>query len=462
MKRLKSELDKLEQELQSLDQEQTKIEIPEDPNIFCHKILGFTPTLYQQQFIASFKENRWIALRWCRQSGKTHIVSAMLLWYALRNPNIHIAVVGPSWRQTKKIISVINAFLTRLPKHVYNKPQKTKVSLKNGSVIEAFPNNPETIRGFTFHVIYCDEMNFIPNDADLYDAILFTLGTTAGKFICSSTPGSNDSLFWKIFNDKAFEKYAKHHITWREAVEPSGPLKREMLEEIRLQYSADPWRWQREMEAVWVEDESSYFPLSLITQCIDGELDYYDFHDTPEGEFYIGVDFGKKQDYSAVAVVQREGDMLKLVHITDWQTFPLGTPYVSVIGYIKSLWDRWHTILGVYADQTGVGEYIVEDMIKSGIANTTGITLTIPTKQDILGFLRQQMQAGKLKIPYDRDLIAEINVEKYEVLKSGQIQFSHPEGTHDDRLWALALAVYATKAVPPSGKGVVLIPHQSD
>ena len=459
MSRRKNGLERLKRELQSLEEEESKPAIPEDPYAFCQNWLGFTPTQYQQHFISMFLQNRWVALRWCRQSGKTHIISATLLWYALRNPNIHIAVVGPSWRQTKRIINVVNGFLTRLPKSLYHKPQKTKVTLKNGSIIEAFPNNPETIRGYTFHVVYCDEMNFIPNDADLYDAILFTLGTTNGKFVCSSTPGSTDSLFWRIFNEKGFEKFAKHHITWQDAVEPNGPLKQEMLMEIRQQYSADPWRWQREMEAVWVEDESSYFPLALITKCIDGELDYYDFHDMPEGEFYIGVDFGKKQDYSAVAVVQREGDTLKLVHMTNWQTFPLGTPYISVIGYIKSLWDRWHNILGVYADQTGVGEYIVEDMVKSGIANTTGITLTIPTKQDILGCLRQQMQAGKLKIPYDRDLIAEINVEKYELTKSGQIQFSHPEGTHDDRLWALALAVYAAVKAPLPGKGAIILPH---
>ncbi|MEA2090516.1 MAG: hypothetical protein U9O89_07170 [Thermoproteota archaeon] len=41
----------------------------------------------------------------------------------------------------------------------------------------------------------CDEMNFIPNDEDLYDAILFTLGTTNGKFFCTSTPWTTDSVF---------------------------------------------------------------------------------------------------------------------------------------------------------------------------------------------------------------------------------------------------------------------------
>jgi phage terminase large subunit-like protein len=59
--------------------------------------------------------------------------------------------------------------------------QKTKISLPNGSVIEAFPNNPDTIRRNTFHRIWWDEVNFTANDEDLYDAILFTLGTTNGK-----------------------------------------------------------------------------------------------------------------------------------------------------------------------------------------------------------------------------------------------------------------------------------------
>jgi len=34
--------------------------------------------------------------------------------------------------------------------------------------------------------------------------------------------------------------------------------------------------------------------------------------------------------------------------------------------------------------------------------------------------------------------------------KPGKILFNHPEGTHDDRFWALTLAAYAAeKAQPP-------------
>jgi len=41
-------------------------------------------------------------------------------------------------------------------------------------------------------------------------------------------------------------------------------------------------------------------------------------------------------------------------------------------------------------------------------------------------------------------------------MKSGQFQFSHPSGTHDDSLGFLALAVYASRAERPVYDPVVL------
>jgi hypothetical protein len=71
-------------------------------------------------------------------------------------------------------------------------------------------------------------------------------------------------------------------------------------------------------------------------------------------------------------------NILKLVHV---HRFPLNTEYASVIGYVKSLQDRWKTVRAVYADITGVGNYIVEDMAHSGIQNVQGITFTVQTKE---------------------------------------------------------------------------------
>jgi hypothetical protein len=61
-----------------------------------------------------------------------------------------------------------------------------------------------------------------------------------------------------------------------------------------------------------------------------------------------------------------------------------------------------------------------------------------------MGFMKRTMQKGLLRIPYDSELINEINVERYEQTQTGQTKFSHPNRTHDDRLWALSLAIYAS------------------
>src|SRR3972149_8016861 len=178
----------------------------ENPEELANK-LGFKPTEYQQEFFDRTKDHQFIALRWCRQSGKSWIVSLFLLWFALAHRTMQVAIVGPSFRQSKLIIRKITTNLLKLPTDVLvgRKPLRTKVSFINGSVIEAYPNNPDTIRGPTLNLIYCDEMNFITDEEEIYDAVLFTLGTSNGQFICSSTPWSRDHIFYRICKDKEFE-----------------------------------------------------------------------------------------------------------------------------------------------------------------------------------------------------------------------------------------------------------------
>jgi len=439
--RQKTKLKKLEQQLLNTQ----TFNFPTDPTQFCTQILGFQPTAYQQQLITQFQTNQFTAARWCRQSGKSQTISALLLHYALTNPNTHIGVVGPSWRQTKLIIKRINNFLHKLPKGTHQKPQKTTVTLTNQSTIEAYPNNPETIRGPTLNIVYADEFNFIPNDTEMYDAILFTLGTTNGKFVCSSTPWSTDSIFHKIFNDPAYNDFSKSHVTWQQALEPNGPLKKQILEKIKRQLEGDPWRWKREMEAEWAEDQNVWLPQALITNCIDHTLEYADFEETAEGQFYAGLDLGKHQDYSVLTLVKIEDSSIKLIHL---HRFPLRTPYASVIGYVKTLCDRWQRVDRVLVDMTGVGDYIVEDMKNADINGVEGIKFTQETKEELATHLKQCMTEKRLKIPYDSDLIAELNIEHFELAKDGKIKLNHPAGTNDDRFWSLALACYSTRAEP--------------
>jgi len=65
--------------------------------------------------------------------------------------------------------------------------------------------------------------------------------------------------------------------------------------------------------------------------------------------------------------------------------------------------------------------------------------------------LKEKMLKNDFKLPYDRALINEPNVKRYELTKTGRIRFSHPEGSHDDRFWATALAVHAAEKGPKPG-----------
>jgi phage FluMu gp28-like protein len=176
------------------------------------------------------------------------------------------------------------------------------------------------------------------------------------------------------------------------------------------------------------------------------------------GTFFIGTDLGQKVDHSAIAVVRKDGDIISLVHM---KRFKLGTEYGVVIGHMKLLQKALQTVHRIYIDRTGVGEFFVEQAAKEELKHVKGIMLSLLEKENIMGLLKRTMEKGEIKIPYDSELINEINVERYEQTQTGQTKFAHPNGTHDDRLWALALAVYASGPAIPRYVPFVALGHIS-
>jgi phage FluMu gp28-like protein len=165
------------------------------------------------------------------------------------------------------------------------------------------------------------------------------------------------------------------------------------------------------------------------------------------GTFFVGVDLGQKWDHSAIAVVRKDAEIVSLVHM---KRFKLGTEYGAVLGHVKLLQRTLQVVRRVYIDQTGVGEFFVEQSRKEGVKDVKGVMLSLPEKENIMVCMKRTMEKGQLRIPYDSELINEINVERYEQTQTNQTKFSHPNGTHDDRLWALALAIYASKPEIPA------------
>jgi hypothetical protein len=445
----------LEQHVAIIDVEQERKleELKSEPVKFFKEILDWKLTDYEEELVELFDENQFIAARWSRQSGKSTTVSGLVLRFARYNDDMYVAVVGPSWRQTKLNIRRVGSF-TRKLNDPRVKVQKTRISFPNGSVIEAFPNNPDTIRGYTLDLIWWDEVNFTAGDMDMYDSMLFALGTRNGKLVCTSTPFNTDSLFWKMCNHEDFSDFKRHHVRWERTVQPKGPWPMAYINKIRKQYGEDQSRWRREMEAEWAEDEDVWLPQSLIVSCIgtvkncDEDLQAWDPEKGYRGDLFAGLDLAQVRDYCVFSVFDRVNDVLFLRHL---KIFQQPTKYATVIGYVKMIQDRWGGFQKIRVDFTKEGPSIISDMENAGIKNAEGVNFNIPRKSEMSSLLKQRMMNQKLfypyltwEKPYRGDICTELNVERYELRKDGAINLSHPNGTHDDVWWSMALGVYGT------------------
>jgi phage FluMu gp28-like protein len=251
---------------------------------FFREVTGLEPTDYQQRFLTD--ENQFVVARWARQTGKSLTLAVLCLHTALSAPGRAVAVLAPSLRQGRLLIRRIASFLPKLPRSwIDGRVLKTRLGFVNGSSIEAFPNSPETVRGLTLGLLIVDEANYIEDDKALYDAVVYALATTNGRFIATSTPGTRDSLFYEMCtNDQDYGDFSRHHVSFHDALEPKGPLKKATVERLRQQTREDPSRWDREMLAEFSSDEEAWLSYGLIESCVDDSLEYVPDLDKPAKE----------------------------------------------------------------------------------------------------------------------------------------------------------------------------------
>ena len=136
--------------------------------------------------------------------------------------------------------------------------------------------------------------------------------------------------------------------------------------------------------------------------------------------FFIGLDLGKAQDFSAVAVVEREerqlsflAPTLQSMRVRHLERMPLGTPYINVVNRVREIMQ--HRELAAQSrlvvDATGVGAPVVEMLRAARLpCRLTSVTITggehahgcgeewhVP-KKDLMTGLLVLLEDGRLKI----------------------------------------------------------------
>jgi len=388
-----------------------------------------------------------------RQVGKTTTIAMKAIYLAYTNSNVTVLITSPSLRQSVIMFDRIAAFVYFAPqlRNRILRATRTLIHFENWSRIIALPCSENLLRGFTANVCICDEASFMPERV-ITQVIFPMLSTTDGYAIFLSTPWGKDHFFYRAFVNPA---YSVHKVKSSEC-----PLiKPEFLEEMRQNMTREAYLM--EYEAEFVEAVNSFFSQALIRSCVElaqkHSVELYASLEAsiPVAEYYAGVDFGKLQDYSVLTVLRREGDILKLIYMYQ---FALETSYTQVIGHLVRTNEKFQ-FRNVLVDQTGVGEPVLEEIRNQGVRNVDGVKFTVETKEELLTSLKIAMEQNRLAIPYHRQLCEQINEQQYEYGKSGHLQFSHPQNSHDDILWALSLSCFASTQAPPPGKGAVMLPH---
>lgn len=412
-------------------------QIKQNPSFFAEIVLHFKPFDYQQKLLSD--TNKRVIACMGRQTGKTTTIATKAIHYAYTHPKTTTLIISPSLRQSMIMFDKILTFTHSNPllRKSITRKTRTIIQLTNASTIIALPCSEHLLRGYTANLAICDEASFIP-ETIITEIVYPMLSTTNGTAIFLSTPWDKNHFFYKAFLNPA---YSTHKV--RSAENPLIPTA--FLQEMQQNMTTEAYK--REYLAEFTEAATSYFPQELIRQCIEHAqhigLEPYTSIEQPiaKADYYAGLDLGKLQDHSALAIIQKNADTLKLVYNHE---FPLQTTYTEVINTAARANTRFH-LQKLLADQTGIGEPVLEELQRQGIGNAEGAKLTQDAKTEILTHLKLAMEQQRLALPYDKRLCQQINDQQYAYTRNGKLSFSHPPNTHDDQLWALALAVYAAK-----------------
>ena len=123
-------------------------------------IIPFTMYDFQEDMVQKFHDHRFNIAKLPRQSGKSTIVTAYLLWYVLFNDNVNVAILANKAATAREMLGRLQLSYENLPKWLQQGIlgwNKGSLELENGSKILAASTSASAVRGMSFNIIFLDE-----------------------------------------------------------------------------------------------------------------------------------------------------------------------------------------------------------------------------------------------------------------------------------------------------------------
>ena len=184
-------------------------------------VVPFNMYDFQETMVQSFHDHRFNIAKLPRQSGKSTIVTAYLLWYVLFNPNVNVAILANKAATAREMLGRLQLSYENLPKWLQQGIlgwNKGSLELENGSKILAASTSASAVRGMSFNIIFLDEFAFVPNHIaeQFFSSVYPTISSgKSTKVIIISTPhGMN--MFYKLWHDaeRGSNEYIPTEVHW--------------------------------------------------------------------------------------------------------------------------------------------------------------------------------------------------------------------------------------------------------
>jgi phage terminase large subunit-like protein len=297
---------------------------------------------------------------------------------------------------------------------------------KGGSVSVRSADNPDSLRGEGLDFVVMDECAFMKEEA-WTEAIRPSLSDRQGRALFISTP-KGKTWFWRIYQHGINGVIGWSSFTFPTASNPYIPT--EEIEAARKDLPEMIFR--QEYMAEFLDNNGEVFRRVMEAATAARQETSVDGH-----TYVMGVDWGKSNDFTAIAVV--DSDTSELVHLDRSNQ----VDYSLQVTRLQALCDRFHPV-GIVAEKNSMGEPLIEALQRSNLP-VIPFNTTNASKANIIDGLALAFEQGELRILDDPILLGELMAYEMERLPSGLMRYNAPSGMHDDTVMALAFAWSAVK-----------------
>jgi len=370
-----------------------------------------------------------------RRWGKTDACAVAILASLFQPfPKKHL-ILAPTLDQAtllfERTVELLRPLLELGGKEVKLKEKRTpypRFEWSGHRVIARSGHLGRSLRGNEATDIVVDEAAFVPEEL-IAEVAMPMLATTGGTLTLISTPrGMNH--FWRFFQMGQETSTNSVSIWSRRSPTSESPfVSSEFLEMQRKLISERAFRV--EYEAEFLDSAGRVFRTEAIDACLVNS-----FEKEHEPPYFIGVDWAKFGDYTAVAILSGIRQQARLVEIDRFH----GSSWKEQVEKAARLIRRYPRAQ-VLCDATGNGDPLVEMLREQLPGNPIeGLRFTSPIKAEMVDRLAWMFENEALQMLPHPDLIRELQHFETTETASGNKKFGASEGTHDDLVISLALA----------------------